>query len=263
MPITTLRFTPIIVARSCHSGVRERTVRKSKRTKWRAGMQLSLVHRRESGHRGGTRPGAGRPRKPGAVSHDPREMESRHVPQHVTLRLVEDVPAVARKYLMKLIRPAIRDAQKPSFRIVEFNVLSNHLHLITEAASKNALARGVQGLAVRIARRVNRELKRSGKLFAHRYNARYLRTPLQVRIALRYVLQNRKHHAADKNYSKHWVDPCSSGPWFDGWAEPIRYPSDELRELMKSDRPVVRASVWLLTTGWRKHGLLRFDERPS
>ena len=238
-------------------------MRKSKRTKWRAGTQLSLVHRRKSGRRGGTRPGAGRPRKPGAVSHDPRTRLSAHVPQHVTLRVVDGAPNLAREYLMKSIRRAIREAQKASFRIVQFNVLANHLHLITEADNTDALSRGVQGLAVRLARRINRGTKRSGKLFTHRYNARYLETPRQVRNALRYVLQSRKHHAAEKTFRAHWIDPCSSGPWFDGWAEPIRYPSDELRALMRTEPPIARASVWLLTTGWRRHGPIGFDEQPS
>lgn len=95
-----------------------------------------------------------------------------------------------------------------------FNILSNHLHLITEAADEHALARGMQGFEVRIARRLNSAMKRSGRLFAHRYHARILTTPTQTRYALRYVLQNRKHHAAEKRFSKTWFDPYSSAAWF-------------------------------------------------
>jgi hypothetical protein len=40
---------------------------------------------------------------------------------------------------------------------------------------------------VRVARRVNSALKRTGKLFAHRYHARALTTPTEVRFVLRYV----------------------------------------------------------------------------
>jgi hypothetical protein len=29
------------------------------------------------------------------------------------------------------------------------------------------------------------------------------------------------------------------------------------------ERPTEKATVWLLTTGWKRHGLLRFDERPG
>ncbi len=159
---------------------------------------------------------------------------------------------------MKIIRHAIRDSHKSFFRIVEFNVLANHLHLITEAAGNDALARGMQGLEVRLARRLNSALMRKGKLFAYRYHARYLETPRDVRNCLRYVLLNRKHHAAEQRFARYWIDPRSSAPWFDGWAEPIRreYRADEAA-------PTARATTWLLARGWRRHGPLAFDERPS
>jgi putative transposase len=228
------------------------------KSKWRPHTQLSLVHRKKSGDpRGGFRPNAGRPRKPGSISHAARKPLAARFPQHVTLRLVDGAPSLAREYLMKIIRAAILASQKSFFRIVEFNVLANHLHLITEAAGNDALARGVQGLEVRLARRLNSALKRRGKLFAHRYHARYLETPREVRNCLRYVLLNRKHHDAEKKFSRYWIDPHSSAPWFDGWAEPIRreHRADE-------PAPTAAATTWLLRTGWRRHGALAFDERP-
>jgi REP element-mobilizing transposase RayT len=185
------------------------------------------------------------------------------IPVHVTLRVVAGVPVLAREYVMKVIRGAIREAHKVSFRIVEFNVLSNHLHLIVEANSSNALARGLQGLEVRLARRINRLVKRAGKLFVARYHARYLTSPRQVRNALRYVLLNRKHHAQEKTFAKNWIDPCSSGAWFDGWSQPIPAHTDWVRELVELSPPVARATVWLLTTGWRRYGPIAFDERPA
>ena len=80
----------------------------------------------------------------------------------------------------------------------------------------------VQGFAGRVARRLNRALHRTGKLFATRFHARALKTPREVRNALRYVLLNRKHHASRRRFDKAWIDPCSSAAWFDGWAGPIR-----------------------------------------
>lgn len=135
--------------------------------------------------------------------------------------------------------------------------------MITTAATKKALSGGVAGLEVRLAYRLNSALSRSGKLFADRYHVRYLKTPREVRNAIRYVLLNRKHHDAEKTWAKYWIDPHSSAAWFDGWAEPIR--GDELwkRELLAMDRPTEKATVWLLTTGWKRHGLLRFDEAPA
>jgi putative transposase len=40
-------------------------------------------------------------------------------------------------------------------RLVEFTVLSNHLHLIVEADNSTELSRGMQGLCVRLARALN------------------------------------------------------------------------------------------------------------
>src|SRR5262249_44109167 len=156
------------------------------------------------------------------VPHDTRPEFAPRYPQHVTLRLRPGIPSLSGEWLMKVIRAAIRDSHKPDFHIIEFNVLSNHLHLIVEAAGKVALSRGVQGFAGRLALRLNRKLGRTGKLFATRYHARALKTPREVRNALRYVLLNRKHHASEKRFDKYWIDPCSSAPWFGGWAAPIR-----------------------------------------
>jgi REP element-mobilizing transposase RayT len=181
----------------------------------------------------------------------------------VTLRVASDAPNLGREYLMKVIRAAIRESHKARFRVVEFNVLSNHAHFITEADDRESLSRGMQGLEVRIARRLNSALKRTGKLFPVRFHARYLKTPREVRNCLRYVLLNRKHHAAEKKFSKYWVDPCSSGAWFDGWREPIRVTADWMQAIVDMPRPTVSATTWLLRVRWQKHGLIGFDERPA
>jgi REP element-mobilizing transposase RayT len=226
-------------------------------------VQLSLDAARKETGRGGWRRHAGRKKKPGAISHDARhELRSYH-PQHVTIRLVADAPTLAREYLMKVIRRVIAASHKPGFRICEFNVLDNHLHLILEATCKQGLARGMQGFEVRLARHVNAAAKRKGKLFAHRYFTRSLRTPTQVRNTLRYVLLNRKHHAAEKRFSKSWVDPFSSAAWFTGWAEPISKYAWMVQELATQPAPTLPATTWLLTTGWKRHGPLRFDEAPA
>jgi REP element-mobilizing transposase RayT len=192
-----------------------------------------------------------------------RPSEPSRFPQHVTLRITDGVSSLARGGLIQIIRRCIRRSQKGGFRVCEFNVLGNHLHLITEAADKDALARGLQGFEVRVARRLNAALMRTGKLFAHRYHARYLKTPREVRNALRYVLLNRKHHAAERRFSKYWIDPWSSAAWFGGWAQPVRGNEPWMRELLALDAPTAKPTVWLLTDGWKKHGLLRFDERPG
>ncbi len=225
--------------------------------------QLSLDMRRRPTGIGGWRPNAGRKKKKGAISHGSRSEIKARYPQHVTLRIVADVSSLARDYVMKRLRQCIRAAQKREFRIVEFNVLGNHLHLITEAACKQSLARGIQGFCVRVARAVNAAMKRTGRLFAHRYHARQLKTPTEVRNALRYVLLNRKHHAAEKRFDKMWFDPFSSAPWFDGWSAPLRIDLPWKDDVVSLPRPNVRATTWLLSDGWRRLGLLRVDEAPA
>jgi hypothetical protein len=122
--------------------------------------------------------------------------------------------------------------------------------LIVEADDNMALARGVQGFAVRVARRVNRVLSRHGKVFAERYHVRALRTPKTVRNALVYVLFNNKHHGQPG-----WeLDPFSSGRWFEGFAE--RSPSP-------GPSPVALPQTWLLHTGWRRLGLIHLWECPA
>jgi REP element-mobilizing transposase RayT len=227
-------------------------------------VQLNLeTARKPDGKHGGWRPNAGRPKKAGSVSHATRPSEPARFPQHVTVRVREGVPSIAGEGSLKIIRAAVRASHKAGFRIVEFNVLGNHLHLITEAANRDELARGLQGFEVRVARRLNAALMRTGKLFAHRYHARYLKTPKETRNALRYVLLNRKHHKAKQRFSKYWIDPASSAAWFAGWAEPIRADVVWKRELLSLAAPTAKATVWLLTTGWKRHGPLRFDERPG
>ena len=173
------------------------------------------------------------------------------------MRLAEEAPSIASRWLMaRVIRPAIRASQKPWFRVVEFNVLGNHIHLIVEANGTDDLARGVQGLAVRIARNTNSALNRKGKLFGQRYHARSLKTPTEVRNALRYVLLNRKHHAAEKHFVRGWIDPFSSAIWFTGWSRPVPHTATE-------SSPTALAQTWLLNQGWSKRcGLLDYDDTP-
>ncbi|MDB4952956.1 MAG: hypothetical protein JWO36_525 [Myxococcales bacterium] len=226
-------------------------------------VQLSLDQARKPKGRGGWRPGSGRPKGRKTVSHDTRAESPSRYPQHITLRIIAGAGSIARDFLMKKIRAAMRESQKPTFRIVEFNVLSNHLHLVVEADGQVALSRGIQGFAVRVARRVNRALKRKGKLFATRYHARALTTPKEVRNVLRYVLLNRKRHASETKFGRYWWDPYSSAAWFSGWSKPIPRDTDWKRELLAEPAPTVAATTWLLTTGWRRNGLLRFDEAPA
>ena len=184
-------------------------------------LTLDQARRPDPGH-GGWRPGAGRKKGRKDVAHEVREDFDARCPQHITLRVVPGV-SLRKEWLLPTIHGAIRDSQRTDFRVVEFNDLGNHLHVVGEADNADALASGMNGLEVRLAKRLNRKLKRRGKLFAGRYHARPLRTPTEVRNALRYVLLNARHHAAERGetLSPGWFDPFSSAPWFKGWSRPL------------------------------------------
>jgi REP element-mobilizing transposase RayT len=211
---------------------------------------------------GGQRPGAGRPRKPDrGASHQRRpKLASRH-PLHVSLSVQKELPSLRSPKRYRLVEACLAAGQERfGFRLVHFTVQKHHLHLIVEAKDAAALARGLKGLCVRIARRLNAALSRKGRVFADRYFARALRTPREVWAAVRYVLLNSRRHGAQRHqgWEPDWIDPCSSGRWFDGWRQVRPPPSSP-----DKPPPVAAAHSWLLRVGWRRHGLLALDEVPG
>jgi hypothetical protein len=228
-------------------------------------VQLTLDQaRRPDPTHGGWRPGAGRKKGRSDVPHAMREGFDPSCPQHVTLRVVPGV-SLRKEWLMPTIHGAIRDSHKDDFRVVEFNDLGNHLHVVAEADGAEALASGMNGLEVRLARRLNRKLKRNGKLFLGRYHARPLRTPTEVRNALRYVLLNARHHAAERGQrlDPEWFDPYSSAPWFTGWNRPLAGTEWFQREMCSRKAPTAAPRTWLLSKGWQINGPLALDEVPG
>jgi REP element-mobilizing transposase RayT len=163
------------------------------------------------------------------VSHHPRPEFGRVTPALVTLKIRSGLPSLrsARRYAV--IRGAFAAARGlHGMRIVEFSVLGEHLHLVVEADSSVSLSRGMQGVLVRVARRLNQILGRSGALFGDHYHARLLRSPTEVTNAIRYVLANAEHHFGDRG-----------ADWFSS---------------ASADGSKVRAEPrgWLLREGWKR-----------
>jgi REP element-mobilizing transposase RayT len=121
-------------------------------------------------------------------------------------------------------------------RVVEFSVQGNHIHLVVEAPNRGALARAIQGLSIRVAKGLNRMMGRAGRVMGDRYHARLLRTPTEVRHAIRYVLSNARKHAAERGepYAPGYVDPYSSAG-----ARDLALPA---------------AQTWLLRVGGKRAG---------
>lgn len=165
----------------------------------RKGTQLALAKKHGWG---GKRPGSGRKRKdgrvlPAGVSHLRRaKLDARH-PVGITLKVRSEVWSLrGRRVSREVLRALELSRLRADFRLVHFSILGNHLHLIVEAENRASLSRGVQALEIRIARRLNQAMKRSGKVFADRFHAHVLRTPTEVARARRYVLENLAIHLA-------------------------------------------------------------------
>lgn len=164
---------------------------------------------------GGMRRGAGRPPRPGrdALPHVARDAFGRPMPVHVTLRLAEHVWNLRSERLFAVIHRVLEAARRRTdARVVHFGILGNHVHLICEAVSSDALANAVRAFSIRLARGLNRMMGRSGRVFADRYDAHVLRTPAEVRNAVRYVVGNFASHARRRGEPLRdgWVDPFSS-----------------------------------------------------
>jgi REP element-mobilizing transposase RayT len=170
------------------------------------------------------------------------------------MRLREGMENLRADDTHELLKQAFAEGSSAAFRVIEYSVQSNHLHLVAEASDQSALTRAMIGLATRIARGLNRLWRRAGRIFDDRYHARILTSPRAVRIALIYVLQNARKHGAWRAVAP---DVYSSAPWFDGWKGPQAKVADSCPRLLE------RARTWLLSIGWRRHGLIDPLEAPA
>lgn len=199
------------------------------------------------------------------MAHRERAAHVASHPVHVTLRAHGSVPWLRAQRIAPHVIRALGRASKESFRILHFSVQGNHVHLLVEADDRTALSRGLQGLSIRIARRINALLGRRGVFWGDRYHARPLRTPREVRQGLVYVLMNHKKHERAPGS----LDRLSSAHWFPGWHPSSARHLGQLprplgpREEAAVGPPVQPAGTWLANFGWRRHGLLRADEAPA
>ena len=210
--------------------------------------------------RGGRRAGAGRKPK-GAragVPHRARPIIKKKTPVHVTVKLVPEVGSLRRRKLIGAMREAFRAGKvKDGFRICLFSIQRDHMHVVSEADSNRDLARGMQGWEIRVARRINRQLGRTGKVFADRFHAVPVRSPRQLRHTLCYVLNNGLRHG--ERHEMRGMDPFSSAWHFEGWSH------DRWRRGLDpppGEPPVAPAESWLLKEGWMKWGRIGVGEVP-
>jgi len=181
---------------------------------------------------GGKRKGAGR--KPNTakagVSHLRRPGFAAPHPVHVTMRLLSGVGFLRAFSRARAIENALRAVNdRFGMRVVHYSIQGNHLHLIVECEEPSALSRAIQGLAVRLARALNRLAGRTGKVFSDRYHAHVLKTMREAANAVRYVLENFRHHLRE-DVAPQGTDPCSSAAWAGA----------------RDDAPILSPRTWLL-----------------
>ncbi|MBL8857690.1 MAG: transposase [Planctomycetes bacterium] len=198
---------------------------------------------------GGARRGAGRKRNRAleSVEHRARPKHVGRHPVHVTLRIERGLESLRKRRTHRIVRDAlVAGCGRHGLRIVHYSAMTNHVHLVCEAPNERALSCGMKGLCVRIARGLNGLWGRTGRVIADRYHARALKSPREVRNALHYLLHNARHHGI------HFAgpDPCSSGVWFDGWDRVVTCGSKT------KGSPLARAHTWLLSVGWKRHGVI-------
>ncbi len=146
---------------------------------------------------GGRRKGAGRKptRARAGVRHRRRPRLAARFPVHVTWRMRKDVWNLrTRRCFGALARALWGGANRFGFRLIHYSVQGNHMHLLVEAASERSLSAGMNGLGVRVARGLNRVMRRRGRVLDDRYHGHILRTPTEVRRARAYLVQNAQHH---------------------------------------------------------------------
>jgi putative transposase len=253
--------TPILIEQSFDRAQRLARAAENRGMRRRCQIQLELPPGRRWG---GKRASAGRklvaPRP--SPPHQPRSRHHARWPVHVTLRARDALPSLrsARDALPSLrsarvfpvLRRSLAAAHKTAFRVVHFSVQSDHDHLLVEGDHPLALVRGLQGLAARCAKAVNRAARRRGRVWCSRYHGHPLRTPTEARRGLVYILLNfRKHLRATPG-----IDPRSSGAWFGGWRGGS--PSTP-----REASPVAPPRTWLAAVGWRRAaGAIAVAEGP-
>jgi len=166
----------------------------------KAGKQLTLELRTHGGARrgAGRKPNGSRPR----VAHASRGTLGGGLPVLVTMKVPAGIANLRNRQRFRCVLQGLRKAsERFGTRIVELSVQHDHVHLVVESQNARALSRAMQGLAVRLARSLNRSLGRRGTVFADRFHHRALGTPRQsaqragVRALQREEAPRRAEHA--------------------------------------------------------------------
>ena len=212
----------------------------------RPGQQAKLPLAERPGH-GGKRRNAGRKSASGRspVARVRRPLLRANHPVHVNWRVHPQVWSMRTwRCFRVMLRGFAASADRFGMRITHFSVMQNHVHLIVEADGTAALSRGMQGLAIRLAKGLNKLMGRKGEVFADRFHAHPLETPTETRNAIDYVMNNARIHAQRNG------KPGPRGS--DEYAVSHTQLRDRtaLWRRLGSGPPVVEPRGFMLTEGW-------------
>ncbi|WP_419190272.1 transposase [Saltatorellus ferox] len=175
----------------------------------------------------------------------------------MTIKLKKGFRSLRGKEELAIIEAAIARVNKGGdVQIVEYSVMSNHIHLISEASNSADLSKGMASLNTGLGMRLNRLWRRvgQGSVFLDRFHLEIAKTPTQVRNLLVYVLRNDVHHGLGLST----LDPCSSAPSFEGLRD--------WQSGQEGSSVSAKPQTWLLREGWKRgggKGLLSIQDLPS
>jgi REP element-mobilizing transposase RayT len=176
-------------ARQSSDGPRlRRSARAPDGRKARASSDGKRTRRSSSNGWGGRRANSGR--KPAGEfalnAHEKRPTVTPRSAVLVTLDMTPGLPSLTGKGPTRILEDVFAAADgRFGLQIVQHSILRDHVHLIVKARNARTLSRGMKGLQVRFARRLNGFWGREGNVFADRFEARVLDGSTALRSAKR------------------------------------------------------------------------------
>jgi REP element-mobilizing transposase RayT len=236
-------------------------------------VQQSLQYLDRNGQRRGIdkhyRPGRPPKGKRSSERHEVRLAVKPSDPIYVTIRATRDVGKLRKRHLYRAIRCAMLTAfRRTDFRIVHMSIQATHIHLLVEAADRDALAVGMQGFQISAAKQINAAIaaeegtkRRRGSVFPDRYHAEIITSRRRARHCLAYVLNNWRRHREDKFAFAAGLDtdPFSTAPSFTCWRSRVEMEWPPSYEPL----PAAEPKTWLLREGWKMYGLIDPGEVPG
>lgn len=160
-------------------------------------MKKQLQFNLNKGRHGGRRTYAGRPRvKSRGVAHESREKITANTPLHINFKYNLTIRS---ENFKRILERAIDNALKKDLLVTHYTIQSNHVHLIAEAPTNEALSNGMKSLTRTIVKRLDK-----GSIQIERYHLHVLKTLSETQNALNYVLLNDLKHTGrmDKRFTK-------------------------------------------------------------